>query len=186
MKHKRLTWLLSFVFCYFSPGTAHGATVHSFLFVHHVHRHGIVTRVKLRCHWLPILSFAGSFLHAYVLPPNHKTLSLDPPCWISGRQPPQSAYEHRPTVRTGHHDVATCKVGVVSLDGTIAVNFVVDPLSVPLSETLPDHFLAELDALAEAAGVDCRTEISACKVEAATLVRVMQAAVVAATPPTAS
>lgn len=72
----------------------------------------------------------------------------------------------------------------MSLDGTIAVNFVVDPLSVPLSETLPDHFLAELEALAEAAGVDCRAEIAACKVEAATLVDVMQAA--AAIAPTAS
>lgn len=74
-------------------------------------------------------------------------------------------------------------MGVVSLDGVIAVNFVVDPLSVPLSETLPDHFLAELEALAEAAGVDCRTEIAACKVEAAALVDVMQAAV-AVTPTT--
>ena len=68
-------------------------------------------------------------------------------------------------------------MGVVSLDGVIAVNFVVDPLSVPRSETLPDHFLAELEALAEAAWIDCHTEIDACKVEAAALVDVMQAAV---------
>eukprot|EP00904_Undaria_pinnatifida_P005832 jgi/Undpi1/2379/HiC_scaffold_13.g05760.m1 len=76
------------------------------------------------------------------------------------------------------------QVGVVSLDGVIAANFVVDPLSVPLSETLPDHFLAELEALAEAAGVDCKAEIAACKAEAAALVGVMQAAV--AVTPTAS
>lgn len=72
----------------------------------------------------------------------------------------------------------------MSLDGVIAANFVVDPLSVPLSETLPDHFLAELEALAEAAGVDCKAEIAACKAEAAALVGVMQAAV--AVTPTAS
>lgn len=45
------------------------------------------------------------------------------------------------------------QVGVVSLNGMISTNFVVDPVSIPDCDTLPTLFLAELKALAKQLGV---------------------------------
>lgn len=67
-------------------------------------------------------------------------------------------------------------MGVVSVDGKMAVNFVVDPLSVPDSQTLSTHFLDELEALAKALGVETSEEMSAIRTKAGALAVVMEAA----------
>lgn len=65
----------------------------------------------------------------------------------------------------------------------IAINFVVDPVSVPNSETLALHFVAEIEALAEALGTEVSAELSALRAEADVLMGVMEA--VASVTPTA-
>ncbi|CAN0197355.1 unnamed protein product [Pylaiella littoralis] len=71
------------------------------------------------------------------------------------------------------------QVGVVSIDGKMAVNFVVDPLSVPDSQTLSTHFLDELEALAGALGVQVSEEMSALRAQADAIAVVMEAALTA-------
>ena len=66
---------------------------------------------------------------------------------------------------------------MVSLDGILAINFVVDPLSVPDSHTLPAHFVTELEALARALGIDVSEEISGVRTDMDALVHVMRKAV---------
>lgn len=78
------------------------------------------------------------------------------------------------------------QVNVLSLDGGVALNFVVDPVAVANSETLAVHFIAELGALTEKVGVDASAEISGIMEEAAKLVGVMEAAAKAAPPATQS
>ena len=73
----------------------------------------------------------------------------------------------------------TTQVGAVSLDGKMAINFVVDPLSVPDSHTLSTHFLDELDALAAAIGVEISGELSEIRTQADALAAVMEAALTA-------
>ncbi|CAM9245381.1 unnamed protein product [Hapterophycus canaliculatus] len=68
------------------------------------------------------------------------------------------------------------QVGVVSLDGKMAINFVIDPISVPDSLSLSTHFLGELEALVGALGLEVSGEISALKAEADALAGVMKAA----------
>eukprot|EP00752_Nemacystus_decipiens_P007139 g6392.t1 len=70
------------------------------------------------------------------------------------------------------------QVGAVSLDGKMAINFVVDPLSVPDSHTLSTHFLDELDALAEGVGVGAEIsgELSDVRTQATALAVVMEGA----------
>lgn len=65
----------------------------------------------------------------------------------------------------------------MSLDGAIAVNFVVDPQAMPDShKTLPEHFLSELELLAQLLGVDISAEISDAREKMEALVRVMEEA----------
>lgn len=71
-------------------------------------------------------------------------------------------------------------MGAVSLDGKMAINFVVDPLSVPDSHTLSTHFLDELDMLAGALGVEISGEMSALRTQAEALAVVMEDALTAA------
>lgn len=75
------------------------------------------------------------------------------------------------------------QVGVVSLNGAIAVNFVVDPLSLPDCQSLPEYFLNELAALVKVLRVDGSVEISRCREQAAVLAGVMSAAVEKSTTP---
>ncbi|CAM9188554.1 unnamed protein product [Ectocarpus sp. 12 AP-2014] len=71
------------------------------------------------------------------------------------------------------------QVGVVSLDGKISINFVVDPISVPDSFSLSAHFLDELEALAAGLGVEISGDMSALRTQADELTRVMEAALTA-------
>ncbi|CAM9298817.1 unnamed protein product [Scytosiphon promiscuus] len=68
------------------------------------------------------------------------------------------------------------QVGVVSLDGKMAINFVIDPISVPDSSSLSTHFLDELEALTGALGLEVSAEISTLRAEAEALERLMAAA----------
>lgn len=72
------------------------------------------------------------------------------------------------------------QVGAVSLDGKMAINFVVDPVSVPDSHTLSTHFLDELDALAGALGVGTSEDLSSLRTQAEALALVMEDALTAA------
>eukprot|EP00903_Cladosiphon_okamuranus_P005903 g5837.t1 len=72
------------------------------------------------------------------------------------------------------------QVGVVSLDGKMAINFVVDPLSVPDSHTLSTYFLDELDALGGSLGVEISGEMAALRAQADALAAVMEDALTAA------
>ncbi|CAN0197483.1 unnamed protein product [Pylaiella littoralis] len=71
------------------------------------------------------------------------------------------------------------QVDVISIDGKMAVNFIVDPLSVPDSQTLPTHFLDELEALANALGVQVSEEMSHLRTQADAIAVVMEAALTA-------
>lgn len=70
-------------------------------------------------------------------------------------------------------------MGVVSLDGKISINFVIDPISVPDSFTLSTYFFDELEALAAGLGVEISGDMSALRTQAAELTRVMEAALTA-------
>lgn len=75
------------------------------------------------------------------------------------------------------HRCTNSKVGIVSLDGAIAINFMVDPEAMPdCHKTLPEHFLSELELLAQLLGVDISAEISDARGKMKALVRVMEEA----------
>lgn len=61
----------------------------------------------------------------------------------------------------------------------MSINFVIDPVSVPSSDTLPAHFLDELAALAAALGVDISGEMSVIRDQAEELRIVTEAALTA-------
>lgn len=70
----------------------------------------------------------------------------------------------------------TTQVGVVSLDGMIATNFTIDPVSIPDCAKLPSFFLAELTALAAQLGIDGAAELAEAEKESLRLAAIMAAA----------